>query len=381
MALHSLRDTLDHIDRELVRLLAERHGVIEQVARHKAEGPARLRDAVRELEILERVRVLAGEAGVDPHFASSLFEQILAFSVRYQTDHLTDRLNPERAMEALHVAYAGSQGDDSERVAQDHFASREGSATFHGYGSPRAALDALVAGEVAYAVLPIENTLAGSLNDTYALLAQHEVFIVGEALGSETLCLAALEAVPLGMIRRVLVSPLALSQCRAFLSTLRDARIEVVLDVQGPAQAVSDRTDLSIGAIVTEKAAHRHSLHPVRSNIADHEHNVTRYLVVARKPVRLDVRVPSKTSIVFTVSHSKGALLEVLSVLAEQGINLTKLESRPRPDSPDQFAFWADFEGNPEAPEVGRALEQLQSRTASLKVLGTYPRVLERAQT
>ncbi len=373
MNLSDLRTHLDRVDRDLIRLLAERHGLIQEVAAHKAEGTSRLVDQKREQEILDRLGAIAREHGLDAHFVQSLYEKILDYSVRYQTDHLADRQNPHRAGAQLTVAYAGAEFDPDHTAARQHFGAREASMAYHGYPTPRRALEAVQAAEADYALIAVENTIAGSLNEAYALLEASGLHVVGEEVARVAHRLVALENVPLGLIRRITAHPQAVAQCSAFLAGLHDCRVDTTLDATGAARRVREDADLSHAALATEDAAARYGLHVVARDVANEADNLTRYLVLAREPVLFDARVACKTSLVFTTAHAQGALMEALGIFAAHRLNLTKLESRPRPGAPWQYGFFVDFEGNAALPDVSAALDALRATVPFLRVLGTYP--------
>lgn len=371
--LSNLRTRLDRVDRDLIALLAERHDIIREVAAYKTEGSARLYDPVREQEILDRIGEIARENGLDAHFVAGLFEKILDYSVRYQTDHLADRQNPHRATEKLVVAYAGAEFDADHTAARQHFGARETEVAYHGYPTAKKTLDAVATGEADHALLAVENTIAGSLNEAYGLLEASELHVVGEEVARVEHRLVALDAVPLGLIRRITAHPQAAAQCSAFLAGLHDCRVDTTLDATSAARRVYEDADLSHAALATEDAAARYGLHVVARDVSNEADNLTRYLVVAREPVRFDARVACKTSLVFTTAHAQGALMQALGIFAAHRLNLTKLESRPRPGAAWQYGFFVDFEGNAALPDVQAALDELRAAVPYLRVLGTYP--------
>ncbi len=369
-----LRKRLDEVDRRLIESLAERQRIVADVARIKAAGADRVRDTQREEEILTRLASLGRDAGLDGFFVTRLFQEILDHSVRVQQESLAVR--DEEASEAeqpLVVAYQGTEGAYSHLAAQRHFGARGREAVYRGYESFQAMLEAVRAGSADYAVLPIENTTAGSINEAYDLLARMDLALVGEEIQKVDHCLVALDRVPLGQIRRVYSHPQALAQCSDFLSSLRDCQVEAFTDTAMAVKKVRDDQDLSEAAIASEEAARLYGLHVLKRGIANQKENYTRMVIVAAQPVAYDPRIACKTSLIFATRHEEGALLACLNTLAAHHLNLTKLESRPRPNTPWEYLFYVDFEGNVATSEVQEALRELARSTSFLKVLGSYP--------
>lgn len=377
--LERLREELDRVDGTILAALAERHRLIEETARVKAAEADFLRDPAREEALLARLRERARTLGLDGFWVTGLFRQIVDHSVRFQTDHFSGH-HAAPGVRPLVVAYQGADGAYSHLAAQRHFAGRPQGLELRGFATFAEAAEAVEAGEADSALLPIENTTAGSINEVYDLLAERELWLVGEEVLKVDHCLAALSPVPLGQVRRVLSHPQALAQCSEFLRGLSHVTVEAYADTAMAARRVRDEQDLSLAAVASEEAARLYGLAVLRRGIANQEANYTRFVAVARQPVRPDPRVPAKTSLAFVTVHEEGALARGLEVLARHGLNLTKLESRPLFESPWQYRFYLDFEGSTADPEVDRALAELEPLTRHLRVLGSYPlRRLEEA--
>jgi chorismate mutase/prephenate dehydratase len=370
--LERLRGELDRVDRQILAGLAERHRLIEETARHKAAEADFLRDPAREEAMLGRLREAAREAGLDGFWVTGLFRQILDHSLRFQTDHFVGH-HAAAAHAALVVAYQGIEGAYSHLAAQHHFSGRGVEVDYRGYATFHAAVEAVEQGAAAYALLPIENTTAGSINEVYDLLAERDLWLVGEEVLEVEHCLLTLSAVSLAHIRRIASHPQAIAQCGDFLRGLAHCTVESFTDTAMAARRVRDEQDLSLAAIASAEAARLYGLTILRRGIADQEANYTRFVTVARQPVRPDPRVPAKTSLAFVTVHEHGALARCLDVLARHGLNLTKLESRPLYNSPWQYRFYLDFEGNAADPGVDRALAELEALTREMRVLGSYP--------
>ncbi len=371
--LQKLREQLDSLDSRLVDDLARRLAVVDEIGALKAGGADAIRDVTREEELLTRIVELGQKTGVDGFLLTRIFREILDYSVRRQHQDLLDEHNPERAERTLKVAYQGAQGAFSQIAAERHFSPRGVEVNYRGFRTFREALDAVRNGETDYAVLPIENTTAGSINEAYDLLARMNLALVGEEVLKVEHCLLALEPVPVSSIRRVYSHPQALVQCSDYLNSLQDCHVESFADTAMAAQQVARAKDLSQAAIASEEAARIYGLHVIRRDITNQKENFTRFVVVTGQPMRFDERIPCKTSVIFATRDEEGALLQCLNVFHEHRLNLTKLESRPRPNTPWEYLFYVDFRGNVADADVQAALRELTRHTSFLKTLGSYP--------
>jgi chorismate mutase/prephenate dehydratase len=371
--LKSVRSRLDDLDHRVVQALAERQRLVAEVAALKNDPTLPLQDTTRERDLLSRVTKLAEDEGVDGYFVQSLYRRILEHSVRFQAARQGETENDG----ALVIAYQGVEASYSHAAARTHFAPSPRQVRYHGYTSFGAALDAVLREEADFAFLPVENSVVGSITETYDLLSRADVHLIGEEIHRVEHCLLALEQVPLGLIRRVGSHPQALAQCSTFLEALEDCRVEFEEDTARAAMLVAESGDLSRGAIASEEAATRYGLQVLKRSVANQREVYTRFVVIARQPKTADPRLPHKTSLLLTIAHEQGALARGLDSLAKHGVNLTKLESRPSPERPWQYLFYMDFEGGPHEPHVAEALKELQTHAEAVRVLGVYPRSVQ----
>lgn len=371
--LHEYRKQIDELDRQLIDTLALRQKTVRHLFANKLDEARKIRDPEREQQLLQHVRNMALDAGIDPYFTEKLFHQIIRQSVRDQTLSLVDHQNTTDKQTSVVVAYQGVQGAFSDQASKRHFSSRYDVVESIGFKTFEEAGEAVEKGKTDYGILPIENTTAGSINDTYDLLANKSLHIIGEEVLHIVHCLMAPGKVKLENIRRVLSHPQAIAQCSRFLAGLPDCTVESYYDTAMAAQKVREDADLSQAAIASAYAAELYNLHIVKKDIANQPENFTRFVVVSREPVSVDAQIPCKTSLVIATAHEKGALIKCLKILDDHGINMTKLESRPRPRKPWQYRFFIDIEGNVSDPAVETALKELEGQTAFMKVLGCYP--------
>jgi chorismate mutase / prephenate dehydratase len=373
--IEAIRVSIDAIDRAIVQALADRKRHVQELTRLKTGSALALRDSAREADVLAQLSALAQQLGLSGYFVRSLYREIFDFSLRVQQHHVLDQRNTgERARRRAIVSFQGAEGAYSQIAAERHFAAWDGEIECRGQSSFLSLLQAVSTGAADYGMLPVENTTAGSINEAYDLLAQTNLSVVGEEVLKVEHCLVALPTSSLEQIRRVYSHPQALAQCSVFLAGLDDCAVQSFTDTAMSVQKVRDDADRAQAAVASERAADLYGLRVLARNIENQKDNYTRFMVVARTPLRLDESIACKTSLIFSTRHEQGALVRCLNVLADQGLNLTKLESRPRPNSPFEYLFYVDFEGNLESEAARNAIATMREHTSYLKVLGCYPR-------
>lgn len=372
-SLDEIRKMIDQLDDTIVKALGDRQKIVQQVISGKLERADEIRDPEREDKLLAKIRRKAHEAGMDPYFLEQLFREIIQHSVRYQTHALVDHQNEKSKAKTIRVSYQGTDGAFSHQAAIRHFEQRYQNVECIGYTRFEEAADAVERGEVDVSILPIENTTAGSINDTYDLLNEKELYISGEEVLHINHCLMAPADVKIGNVRRILSHPQAIAQCSKFLSTLPRCHVETYFDTAMAARKVRDDADLSQAAIASSYAAEIYGLQILKSHLANQEENYTRFVVVGKESIKCDPQLNCKTSLIFATVDEKGALLNCLNLLGDNGINMTKLESRPRLGHPWQSLFYLDIEGNRDEPRISDVLLKLKKKSQYLKVLGSYP--------
>ncbi len=232
--------------------------------------------------------------------------------------------------------------------------------------------DAVHSGAVGLGVVPIENSIGGSIHRNYDLLVERDLSIVGEVQVPVAHNLLALPGVGIDELRRVLSHPQALAQCARFLRALTHVEAIATYDTAGSAKMVRDEQRRDTAAIASERAGALFGLEALRVGIQDFDDNITRFLAIGRQGTAL--APPDKTSVVFTLRNEAGALFKALSVFALRGLDLSKLESRPVPGRPWEYWFYVDVSAAVDDPQCARAMANLAEFAASLRTLGSYPR-------
>lgn len=367
MDLSTLRDRIDKVDRQIIALIAERMQIVEEVALAKLDAASPFRDREREELLLLRLREHATEAGIDPHQVEALYRVIMHMSVAHQ--EATVRNRPDAP---LRVSYQGVEGSYSHVAAQRRYGGRGGGALLAGHDSFRSAAESVLHGAADLALLPIENTTAGSINETYDLLADGKLHITGEVVSAIEHCLLALPGVALDELRVVISHPQALAQCQTFFSQHPHLAPRPDLDTAGSARRVAQSGDRTLAAIASASAATRYGLAILAQGIQSSSGNATRFVEVGLRPAPVADNVPTKTSLLIALADRPGALGEILVRFGANSLSLTKLESRPIPSAPFTYRFYIDVLGHAASAPFQSALDEIRPLTTELHVLGTY---------
>jgi prephenate dehydratase len=238
---------------------------------------------------------------------------------------------------------------------------------------------AVETGKVALGVLPIENSIGGTIHRNYDLLLEHDLTIVGDLELRVVHSLLALPGVALSQVRQIFSHPQALAQCDRFLRGLPGVEVVATYDTAGSAKLLQDRQLTDAAAIASDRAAAVFGLHVLQTGIQDYADNFTRFLVVARSDAdRAAGEETNKTTVVFSLPNEPGALFKALSVFALRGIDLSKLESRPLPGRPWEYLFYADLRVGAHDVACARALAHLAEFAPTLRNLGAYRSSLAR---
>ncbi len=266
------------------------------------------------------------------------------------------------------IAYPGVPGSFSESAAQCAFPQGE----TRGYATFAQAAEAAQNGAADYALLPVENSFAGAVLPTYGLLEGLQLHIVGETLRRVRHQLVALPGATIEGLRTISSHPQAIAQCDAFLATVPWARLVPSANTAISAQEVAASGDLTRAAIASTRAAERYGLTVLRADIQTSQTNTTRFLILSREETPL--AAPDKATVVFRVNDEVGALARVLASFAENGLNMSRIESRPLPETPFQYFFSADFVGAMDAAHLRGAMDKARPLTGEIRLLGVYPR-------
>ena len=370
-----LREKLDEIDEQIVKLYEERMAVCEDVAEVKIRTGKRVLDAERERSKLSKLGALThndfNRKGVE-----ELFEQIMCMSRKLQYRKLSetgamsslsfievDKLDKDNAR----VVFQGAEGAYSQLAMTTYFG--ESINCFH-VDSFRDAFVALDEGSADYAVLPIENSTAGAVAQIFDLLVEFESYIVGEQIIEIKHCLLGTPDSSLEDIRKIYSHPQSLMQSARFLNTHPEWEQISMQNNSFAAGKVRDDGDKTQAAIAGAQAAGIYGLKILKEGVNQSEDNRTRFIVVCNKKIFL--KSSEHVSICFEVPHSSGSLYHMLSHFIYNDLNMTRIESRPIEDREWEYRFFVEFDGNLSDPAVKNALRGLREEARALKVIGCF---------
>lgn len=370
----ALRKQINEIDSLLIDLLTKRRNLSKDIIVAKDLNDLPIRDEKREKELLKRLISEGRRKGLEAEYVSRIFYEIIENSVRLQQKYVQQQANKnDKERKKIKVAIQGIEGSYSYLTAQKFFSDYEDEIEFIGEERFEDVARAVENGEADYAMLPIENTTSGGINEVYDILLHTTLSIIGEEKFKVEHCLCGTEVVPISKIKKIYVHYQAAAQCSRFIASLNNPKLEYFADTAMSAKKIHDVNNKHHAAIASEEAAKVFGVKILKSNIANQPDNFTRFLICARKPISIDKRVPSKTSLVMATAHTAGALVEGLMIFRKYNINLTKLESRPILGNPWEEMFYLDFEGNLSEKNVQKAIQELTPFTRFLKILGSYP--------
>lgn len=375
MELSELRKELDAIDGKIADLYEKRMDICGEVADYKIKTGKKVYDPQREAQKIDAIGELAHNE-FNRKGLEELLEQIMSTSRKLQYEKLTAAGTgmdipftevPEIDTKNKKVVFQGADGAYSQLAMLRYFG--DDVKCFH-VDTFRDAMEAIKSGNADYAVLPIENSTAGSVSQIYDLLAEYDCCIAAEQIIAINHCLMGIKGTDMADIQRVYSHPQSLMQSAGFLSEHPDWETISMQNNAFAAQKVARDNDKTQAAIASEQAAKIYGLDILRSGVNQEEHNETRFIIVTDKRIfRTDA---CKMSICFELPHKSGTLYRILSHFIYNDLNMTKIESRPLEGRNWEYRFFVDFSGNLKDSTVLSALLGISEESSKMKILGCY---------
>lgn len=371
--LEQLRKAITESDNALLDIIAKRQKLTMQVAKTKVKHHIPVRDHKREEQLLVRLIKQGQEHELDPHFVTKLFHVIIEDSVLNQQSMLAQWANPQAQLPLNRVAFLGQKGSYSYLATQKYFARRSGELMEIGCQSFGEIIEKVESNEADFAVLPIENTSSGSINEVYDQLQHTRLNIIGELTHPINHTLLVHKNVQVSKIKTLYAHPQVFAQCSHFLAELGNVEVKPCDSTSAAMLKVAELKSDEHAAIGSEGGGKLYNLQAIKSNLANQKENHSRFIVVASQSIKVPLQVPAKTTVIMSTVQKPGALVEALMVLKDNNINMTKLESRPINGNPWEEMFYLDMQGNIEDGPMQSAIDSLRGMTRYFKVLGCYP--------
>ena len=373
--LTEMRDEIDAIDKQIVSLYERRMEISGEVADYKIANGRQVFDKERENKKLETLSALAS-SDFNRTGVQELFLQLMSMSRKLQYQKLTEhgamgnlpfiRID-EIQKENVRIVYQGVPGAYGEKAVCQYFG--ENANRFH-VASFRDAMLTIADGAADYAVLPIENSTAGVVTENYDMLAEFENYIIADVDVQVAHCLLGLPGASVSDLDRVYSHKQGLMQCHTWLEAHQRITPVEMENTAMAAKKVADEGLRNHGAIASEKSAELYGLDILAKDIMRSEENVTRFIIVSNQ--RVFQKDAHKISISFQIAHEPGALYRLMSHFIYNGLNMTKIESRPIPGMKWEYRFFVDFEGNLADSAVKNAIRGLREEAHNLRILGNY---------
>ncbi|CQH63401.1 TPA: bifunctional chorismate mutase/prephenate dehydratase [Yersinia enterocolitica] len=367
-----LRERISALDLKLLALLAERRELAVDVAKAKQLHHRPIRDKERERDLLDALITAAKPYDLDGFYITRLFQLIIEDSVLTQQALLQHQLN-QTAQHSARISFLGPKGSYSHLAARQYAARHFEQLIECGCQKFQDIFTQVETGQADYAVLPIENTSSGSINDVYDLLQHTSLSIVGEITNPIDHCVLVATDTDLSQIKTVYSHPQPFQQCSQFINRFPHWKIEYCESTAAAMEKVAQLNSPEAAALGSEAGGALYNLQVLEHNLANQQQNITRFIILARKAIDVSDQIPAKTTLIMATGQQSGALVEALLVLRDHGIIMTKLESRPINGNPWEEMFYIDVQANLRSESMQKALADLTPITRSLKVLGCYP--------
>lgn len=353
MDIQNLRCQIDATDAEIIRLLAQRLRIAQEIGQQKEKQGKPVTDNGREQAVWQNVKKLAGDYHLSQEDVERIYQQIISAC---------------RQSQGITVAFQGELGAYGEEAAINFFGPTIEVKPCETFDEVFRMVEQAGA---QYGIVPVENSLEGSINRVYDLMLSSSLQVKGETELRVSHCLIGHPGANLDTIKKVYSHPQALAQSQNFLKHLK-AEIVPAYDTAGSVKMIKEKCQKDSAAVASARAAKIYGMEIIAWEIEDTTNNFTRFFAMAQEdspPTGKD-----KTSIVFSVRHRPGSLYDALGEFTDRNINLLKIESRPTRQKVWEYNFYLDFEGHRQDKNAREALKSLEDHSLFIKVLGSYPR-------
>lgn len=368
------REKIDNVDKQIVALFQERMELARDVAEYKLNVGKPVFDKERERNKLKKLSSMA-ENEFNQRSIQELFAMIMSLSRKFQYGMLSETEAIERFQcldklpieKTTGVVYFGVPGTHTHQAMGEFFGDKvqvRNALTF------KEIMELVQQGGIDYGILPIENSSTGGITDSYDLLMEYDNYIVGEHYLKINQALLGLPGAKIENLSKIYSHPQGLLQCSTFFEEHPKIQQEKYDSTAAAAKKIAEDGDITHAAIAGIKAAECYGLEVLNPVLNKEEANSTRFIVISKKPIY--VKDSNKVSICFEIPHESGTLADILSHFKFNGLNMTKIESRPIPGRTWEYRFVIEFEGNLNDDGVRNALNGIFEEAVKVKILGNF---------
>jgi chorismate mutase/prephenate dehydratase len=369
MDIKTIRKDIDKVNDELIDSFTRRMDLVRDVVEYKIENGIKVLDRERERQILKAIKEKVDERYRT--YTEEFLENVMSLSRKMQHDIIES--NSQDSIDTIEqkanlpsVAYLGIPGSFSEQSVIEYFGDKVNPV---GVSSFSDIIIGVEVGTYQMAMLPVENSSTGSVNQVVDLLVNGKVHIIGEHVVKVRHFLLAQKGCDLREVKKVVSHPQALEQCKEYLDS--NGLFPVSFEsTAGAAKHVANSNEVNIGAIASKRAAQIYDLDVVAEDIQTNDTNYTRFILVSKE--NKEIEDADKISIICTIDHKPGSLHHLLDIFSRNEINLLQLFSRPIHNMPWKYRFHLDFAGNINDNNVQKALDKARDYCITLKILGNY---------
>ena len=377
--LEEIRSRIDHIDRKLVELIEERLEIVKEVALYKKENNMKIFDRKREEEVV--YKNLSNVKNEElKHYIEIILKDIMDSSKEYQKFKIG---SPKKYVNSLNfngknLGYTGVPGAYAYEVMINLLKNSKNSdgstgvraKKFLNFNTHKELVEGVESGKIDFAILPIENSIVGEVRDSIDLINKRSIYIVGEVKHRIEHNLLGIKGSKIEDIKRVYSHEQALMQCSEFLGKYPKWEKVKMNNTALSAKYIGDTKNKENACIANMETREMYNLELLQPDINNEKENFTRFFIVSNK--NLICENSEKISVITSTKNESGALMKLLKVFSDYGLNMVNLKSRPKTNKPWEYYFYIDFEGNLEEENVEKALKEIREKSIYLQILGNY---------
>ncbi|QCI22247.1 chorismate mutase [Buchnera aphidicola] len=366
------RNKINNIDEQIVKLLGERKKLVLKIAECKIENKKEIRDTEREKKMLQKLIFLGKENHLKEKYITQLFHIIIEESVSIQKK-IINKFSDHQKLNISSFSFLGPKGSYSHIAACEYAHQNFQTCVIKECSTFEDVIISVEKNQSNYAVLPIENTCSGYINEVFHLLKKTNLFIVGEIYILINHCLLGIKKISLNTIKTIYSHPQPFQQCSKFIKQFPKWKIRYTKSTADAMKKVTQYNDITKVALGSEIGSTIYGLNILSKNLANKQKNITRFILLQKNPVEVSIKILSKTTLIFSTGKESGAFTKVLLILQENKIIIEKITSHTMYKNPWEEIFYIDIQANLSSHIIQSVIKKMGKITKFIKILGCYP--------